>query len=201
MADDSAAGRGERRPASRRVRPARRGAEAPAEVEDVHPDTSLAAERLADLQRLQAEYVNYSKRVDRDREVARDMAVGSVVEALLRCSTTSTWPASTATSRAARSRRSPTSWRACCPSFGVERFGEPGEAFDPSIHEALMHVEAELAEGTDGDHRRPGAPARLPDRRAASMRAARVVGCRPAVAPSESMACRVLRHPARASPA
>jgi molecular chaperone GrpE len=33
--------------------------------------------------------------------------------------------------------------------YGVERYGEPGVAFDPSIHDALMHVEEELAEGTD----------------------------------------------------
>jgi molecular chaperone GrpE len=32
--------------------------------------------------------------------------------------------------------------------FGLNRFGEPGEAFDPTVHEALMHTEAELAEGT-----------------------------------------------------
>jgi molecular chaperone GrpE len=33
--------------------------------------------------------------------------------------------------------------------FGVQRFGQPGDAFDPAIHEALMHTEAELAEGTE----------------------------------------------------
>ncbi len=43
----------------------------------------LAAERLADLQRLQAEYVNYRRRVERDRSVARDSAVASVLEGLL----------------------------------------------------------------------------------------------------------------------
>jgi molecular chaperone GrpE len=31
---------------------------------------------------------------------------------------------------------------------GLERYGEPGEEFDPAVHEALMHTEAELAEGT-----------------------------------------------------
>ena len=31
---------------------------------------------------------------------------------------------------------------------GLTRFGEVGEAFDPAVHEALMHTEAELAEGT-----------------------------------------------------
>ena len=36
-----------------------------------HPDTMLAAERLLDLQRLQAEYVNYKRRVDRDRARCR----------------------------------------------------------------------------------------------------------------------------------
>ena len=54
-------------------------------------------------------------------------------------------------------------------------------------HEALMHVEAELAEGTDGDHGRPGAPARLPDRRAGHPRGAGR-GRRPA---SRDDACRV----------
>ena len=55
--------------------------EAPAA--DVHPDTRMAAERLADLQRLQAEYVNYRKRVERDRDVARDQGVAQVLESLL----------------------------------------------------------------------------------------------------------------------
>jgi len=32
--------------------------------------------------------------------------------------------------------------------FGLSSYGEPGEAFDPAVHEALMHTEAELAEGT-----------------------------------------------------
>ena len=50
---------------------------------DLHPDTVLAAERLADLQRLQAEYVNYKRRVDRDRAVVQERAAQSVIEALL----------------------------------------------------------------------------------------------------------------------
>src|SRR5690348_9314927 len=50
---------------------------------DVHPDTALAAERLTDLQRLQAEYVNYKRRVDRDRAVVQERAVRDVLETLL----------------------------------------------------------------------------------------------------------------------
>jgi molecular chaperone GrpE len=34
--------------------------------------------------------------------------------------------------------------------FGVERLGEAGQEFDPNVHEALMHVEAELPEGATG---------------------------------------------------
>src|SRR4051812_33910073 len=42
-----------------------------------------AAERLSDLQRLQAEYANYRKRMDRDRAAAREQTIASVVESLL----------------------------------------------------------------------------------------------------------------------
>ena len=41
------------------------------------------AERTADLQRLQAEYVNYKRRVDRDRDVSRAAGVESVLKDLL----------------------------------------------------------------------------------------------------------------------
>ena len=45
-------------------------------------ETALA-ERTADLQRLQAEYVNYKRRVDRDRDVSRKSAIESVLKDLL----------------------------------------------------------------------------------------------------------------------
>jgi len=40
-------------------------------------------ERTADLQRLQAEYANYRKRIDRDREVVVNTAKASVATELL----------------------------------------------------------------------------------------------------------------------
>ena len=58
-------------------------ADGPDASADLHPDTFLAAERLSDLQRLQAEYVNYKRRVDRDRAVVQERAARSVIEALL----------------------------------------------------------------------------------------------------------------------
>jgi molecular chaperone GrpE len=56
---------------------------APEAPDAVHPDTLLAAERLHDLQRLNAEYVNYKKRVDRDRPLIQERAIADVLEAML----------------------------------------------------------------------------------------------------------------------
>ena len=47
-------------------------------VEETGP-ISKEAELLADLQRLQAEFVNYKTRVERDRDVARDAAIAEVI--------------------------------------------------------------------------------------------------------------------------
>ncbi|WP_432507152.1 nucleotide exchange factor GrpE [Kineococcus arenarius] len=99
---------------------------------------ALAAERLEELQRLNAEYVNYRKRVDRDRDVARNAALSSVAEALLpvlddvhlaRQHGDLTGPFSAIADKL----------EATLGRFGLERYGEPGEPFDPAVHEALMH--------------------------------------------------------------
>lgn len=45
--------------------------------------TEALAERTADLQRLQAEYVNYKRRVDREREASRELVIGTVLSELL----------------------------------------------------------------------------------------------------------------------
>jgi molecular chaperone GrpE len=54
-------------------------------VEEVVPgqETDPVAALTADLQRLQAEYANYRKRVERDRAVAHELAIGSVLTELL----------------------------------------------------------------------------------------------------------------------
>ena len=66
------------------VAPAQAGATAPAgDAGAEHPDTTLAAQRLDDLQRLNAEYVNYKRRVDRDRASVQERAVRDVLESVL----------------------------------------------------------------------------------------------------------------------
>jgi molecular chaperone GrpE len=109
----------------------------------------LAAERLADLQRLQAEYANYRKRVERDRSVARDTAIGSVIESLLPVLDDIHLARQHGDLEAGPFVNIAEKLEATLARYGVERYGEPGAPFDPAIHDALMHVEEELAEGTD----------------------------------------------------
>jgi molecular chaperone GrpE len=109
----------------------------------------LAAERLADLQRLQAEYANYRKRVDRDRAVARDVAIASVIESLLPVLDDIHLARQHGDLEAGPFASISEKLEGTLAKYGVERFGEPGEAFDPAVHDALLHVEEELAEGTE----------------------------------------------------
>jgi molecular chaperone GrpE len=108
----------------------------------------VADERLADLQRLQAEYVNYRRRVERDRDVARDSAVAGVLEALLPVLDDLHLARQHGDLESGPFAAIADKLESTLARFGLARFGEPGQAFDPTVHEALMHTEAELAEGT-----------------------------------------------------
>ncbi|GAB3401091.1 nucleotide exchange factor GrpE [Flindersiella endophytica] len=106
-----------------------------AEIDDLKQQL---ADRTLDLQRLQAEYINYKRRVDRDRQAVRDLAVASVLTDLL--------PVIDDIGRAREHGELEGGFKAVAESFeaslnklGLERFGEVGEAFDPHVHEALMH--------------------------------------------------------------
>ncbi|MEO7421513.1 MAG: nucleotide exchange factor GrpE [Ornithinibacter sp.] len=116
-----------------------------------HPDTMLAAERLSDLQRLQAEYVNYKRRVDRDRALVQERAVHDVLESVLPVLDDI---------QAAREHGDLVGPFAAIADklegtlgkYGLARFGAKGEEFDPMHHEALMHTawpseDAELPTG------------------------------------------------------
>nr|WP_282004942.1 nucleotide exchange factor GrpE [Propioniciclava sinopodophylli] len=103
------------------------------------------AERTADLQRLHAEYVNYKKRVDRDRDVARLKGVESVVNDLL--------PVVDAIEAARQHDQVDGGFKLVVEALqkvfgkhGLVVYGEVGEEFDPHLHEALMQVPLE------GDH-------------------------------------------------
>ena len=96
------------------------------------------AERTADLQRVQAEYANYRKRVDRDRAAVREFAVAGVLTELL--------PVLDDIGRARDHDELTGGFKAVADALesavsklGLSTFGKPGEVFDPNIHEALMH--------------------------------------------------------------
>jgi molecular chaperone GrpE len=108
--------------------------EAAAPVQETDPVAALTT----DLQRLQAEYANYRKRVERDRAVAHETAIGSVLTELLAILDD--------IDRAAEHNELTGGFKAIADHmsavtsrFGLEKFGNEGEAFDPQIHDALMH--------------------------------------------------------------
>src|SRR5579875_1011881 len=96
------------------------------------------AERTADLQRLQAEYANYRKRVERDRLAVREQALANVLTELL--------PVLDDIGRAREHGELTGGFKSVAESLeatvgklGLTSFGEEGEPFDPNLHEALMH--------------------------------------------------------------
>jgi molecular chaperone GrpE len=115
---------------------------------DLDKAQSSAAERLSDLQRLQAEFVNYRRRVDRDRDVARDQAVNGVLESLLPVLDDIHLARQHGDLEGGPFAAIAEKLDSVLQRLGLVSYGEPGEAFDPAVHEALMHTEVELAEGT-----------------------------------------------------
>lgn len=112
------------------------------EVGYEHPEAGQEIDPLAvmtaDLQRLQAEYANYRKRVERDRAVASEVAIASVLNELL--------PLLDGLDRAAEHEELTGGFKAIADQLtsitsriGLEKFGEAGTEFDPQIHDALMH--------------------------------------------------------------
>lgn len=96
------------------------------------------AELRDDLLRLQAEYVNYRKRVERDRDVARDVAVQSVFVNLL--PVLDDIDAARAHGDLVEGPFASIANKldAVLEGLGLERIAEAGVPFDPNIHEALI---------------------------------------------------------------
>ncbi|HVH93768.1 MAG TPA: nucleotide exchange factor GrpE [Nocardioidaceae bacterium] len=99
---------------------------------------SAVAALTNDLQRLQAEYVNYKRRVDRDRQMVKENATFSVLSAML--------PVLDDLDRAREHGELEGGFKAVADSLerivaaqGLVKFGKPGDEFDPRFHEALMH--------------------------------------------------------------
>ncbi|WP_246056553.1 nucleotide exchange factor GrpE [Nocardioides eburneiflavus] len=119
------------------------------EEDDLAAMKGSLADLTNDLQRLQAEYANYRKRVDRDRQLVAETAAYKALTPVVEVLDT--------IDRAKDSARSMGSelddgFKAVADQLervvaaaGLVRFGEPGDAFDPTLHEALSHL------GTDAE--------------------------------------------------
>jgi molecular chaperone GrpE len=97
------------------------------------------ADLTNDLQRLQAEYANYRKRVDRDRQLVAETAAYKALTPVVEVLDT--------IDRAKEHGELDGGFKAVADQLervvaaaGLARFGEPGDAFDPNLHEALSHL-------------------------------------------------------------
>ena len=132
---------------------------APAGAAEQQAGAGLAdelAERTADLQRLQAEYANYRRRVERDRQVIRETAVANVLTNLL--------PVLDDIGRAREHGELEGGFKSVgealeqtVEKLGLERFGTAGDPFDPTVHEALTHAHSgDVTEATCIEVFQPG---------------------------------------------
>jgi molecular chaperone GrpE len=126
-------GAGGRRPGRHASRPGSSGT-----AEETAAALAQLAERTADLQRLQAEYANYRKRVERDRVAVREQALANVLGELL--------PVLDDIGRAREHGELSGGFKSIAEAFesalaklGLTSYGEKGDPFDPVVHEALMH--------------------------------------------------------------
>jgi molecular chaperone GrpE len=113
------------------------GAGAPSDPELTRLRTELE-ERTADLQRVSAEYANYRRRVERDREAtvtgAKAQIAGDLLTVLDDVERAGTHGDLTGPFKVVADRLTETLTRA-----GLTGFGEVGDVFDPSVHEAVAH--------------------------------------------------------------
>lgn len=144
MSEENSAAEGIKITDKRRIDPetgeVRAGASAPAASQEEVSDQ--VAELTTDLQRITAEYANYRKRVDRDRELIKNLTIASVLEQLL--------PLLDDIDRAREHEELSGGFAAVADNLTnvVERFnlipvGAVGDEFDPSEHEALQMIESE----------------------------------------------------------
>ena len=120
------------------------GVEPGQEQDEVFALRGNVASLTNDLQRLQAEYANYRKRVDRDRQLIADSASYKALVPVIEVLDT--------IDRAREHGELDGGFKAVADQLervvsasGLVRFGTPGDAFDPTLHEALSHL------GTDDE--------------------------------------------------
>jgi molecular chaperone GrpE len=107
--------------------------------DDLQAARSAVADLTSDLQRLQAEYLNYKRRVERDRELIRENATYTALAPITEVLDT--------IDRAREHAPLEDGFKAVADQLerivtavGLAKFGAVGDPFDPTIHEALSHI-------------------------------------------------------------
>jgi molecular chaperone GrpE len=127
-------------------------------VQDILDAATLEAndpssEHLADLKRVTAEYANYRKRTEANREIERERVTGEVAKVLLpvlddlyRAEKHGDLEGDTAFATIAAKLRSSTE------RIGLKPYGSVGDVFDPTVHEAIFQQpSADVEVETVGD--------------------------------------------------
>ncbi len=99
-----------------------------------------AAEILGDLKRVQAEFANYRKRVERDREANREANIAEVVKSLLPVLDDLSLAEAHGDLAEGPMVVIVAKLRASLEKFGLTVVGEKGDVFDPHQHEALVQL-------------------------------------------------------------
>jgi molecular chaperone GrpE len=141
--------------AAEQAAPAAPAGDAPPTAE-TELELDAVAELTADLQRLQAEFANYRRRVERDRHAVAEQALGSVLLGLL--------PVLDDIDRARAHGEVEGGFKIVADGLettltklGLQRFGDAGEPFDPTVHEALTHtLSPEVTEPVCAEIYQPG---------------------------------------------
>lgn len=111
-----------------------------AEEEPLSDSEQKIAELTDDLQRLGAEYTNYRRRTERERQGVIDSSKATVVAQLLPILDDLDMAAQHGDLDAGPLKAFADKFRSTLTGLGLERFGETGEEFNPDIHEAIQDV-------------------------------------------------------------
>lgn len=98
------------------------------------------AELLTDLKRVQAEFANYRKRVERDREATRESNIAEVVKSMLPVLDDLALAESHGDLAEGPMAVIAQKFRGGLEKFGLTTVGEKGDVFDPNVHEALVQL-------------------------------------------------------------
>jgi molecular chaperone GrpE len=109
-------------------------------LEEAATEPDAASEHLDDLKRVQAEYANYRKRVDRDRYVARELAVAEVINGILPVLDDLDLAHAHGDLEGSPLELVAQKIRTIFERYGLVQVGEVGEAFDPKLHEAIAQL-------------------------------------------------------------